>query len=785
MSVMHRLQAWMTPTGPAPVVAAWRLLLGASLVWFGVSLWPYLDELFTTSGLQMRDVHWFGLKPSIAIHAAWVTLLTCAVLVSVGRFVPLAAAIAWLLSMLLWWQNGLSRSPEMTLVHLSLLLLVLAPATPRWPWSTDRKGLPPLLRAVAWGAFAVVYGTSGYTKLTYNDSSWVDGSALQHVFNESSFRRLWYGDLFANDRFRFFLVIGTHASLALEAGAPLLAWFHRGRCLLWVASMGMHALALLFLNLTEVSVHMIVFHLVLIDERMWSDARTAWRRAASACTSIVAWLRASHTSAARIDPRMLQVWQRLLGLVVVGDALSRVSEIAMTMSNDGWQGGTSMSMEQPYVHLWWMLEAVGGVLLVCRRHMQATAGGLFLLLHVMALRAGVAQSGGDSVLRMLLLWGVVMGAFSRRSLSLLVLAPFFVQLVLMYDSSVLHKLQTTSWRNGTAACLALQADDYAQPLALWLRGLCSPWLMHWPVFLLEAIAVPLLIVTVTRPPTRNTNLLRATTALAMIAMHLVFALTLGVWLFSLASALLWVPFLPLHVLRRTRPPVVLLMRTPRWRLALGLILAVLVTVEVAQPLWTPKRLGWPRVVGIQQRWAMFARDNWDIRWVVVSQLRADGSVTDGHRHGLPVTWVQPAALADSLGGTRLHNLWLRVTQQPRAAMSVARSACDATSVLGASPTGQRLSPVIATRVIELRRPVDVHTIKPRAVIFSHVLAEHTCGDAEPNWPPWAMPPPRLNLRGEAAPLPTESAAQQTASPLQDLDDNDDPDQEVAPDPHAR
>ncbi len=271
------LVRWMTPASPGIVVAWWRLLFGLALVGFSLQAWPYLDELFTPRGLTMNNkLAVFGLPASTVIRAAWVGIVTTSLCVAAGVFTAPAAAACWVLNMVVWNANTLSRSPEMPLVHLCLLLLAICPlAAPRWPWikapsSTTAVGVPPVARALAWVAFAVVYGTSGLTKLTYNDGSWVDGSALFHVMHESVFRRLWYGDAFAEPSLA--LRIGTHASLFLEVAAPVLVWFHRGRCLVWFMSATMHAIALVFLNLFEVSVHMLVFHLLLIDQRMLDNA---------------------------------------------------------------------------------------------------------------------------------------------------------------------------------------------------------------------------------------------------------------------------------------------------------------------------------------------------------------------------------------------------------------------------------------------------------------------------------------------------------------------------------
>jgi hypothetical protein len=267
----------MTPTAPGTAVAWWRLLFGVALAGFSLQAWPYLDELFTARGLSLNNkLAVFGLTASTVVHVLWTGIVTTSLCIAAGAFTAPAAAVCWLLNVVAWNANVLSRSPEMPLVHLSLLLLAICPlAAPRWPWtrraSRASAGLPPVARAVAWGAFATVYGTSGLTKLTYNDSSWVDGSALFHVVNDSVFRRLWYGDAFSEPSLA--LRIGTHASLFLELAAPVLVWFHRGRWLVWVMSLTMHAIALVFLNLLEVSVHLLVFHVLLVDQRMLDDVQ--------------------------------------------------------------------------------------------------------------------------------------------------------------------------------------------------------------------------------------------------------------------------------------------------------------------------------------------------------------------------------------------------------------------------------------------------------------------------------------------------------------------------------
>lgn len=289
MNSSQRLRELMTPQPPGRLVACWRVLFGLSLAWFSLMLWPHLDELFTNHGLQINNKLSFGSIGSMTtIRLLWSGVIATSLCIASGFLVAPAAAACWLLLMLSWNANVLSRSPEMPLVHLSLLLLAICPLrTTRAPLATGSAGIAPIARAVAWAAFAVVYATAGLTKLAYEDSSWVDGSALYHVLNESTFRRLWYGDFFAQPS--WFLQCGTWASLLLELLALPLVLFHRGRCVVLLISFSMHAIASLFLNLAEVSVHLLVFHLLLIDQRMIAEFQHSRQHARAVLRKVAQW----------------------------------------------------------------------------------------------------------------------------------------------------------------------------------------------------------------------------------------------------------------------------------------------------------------------------------------------------------------------------------------------------------------------------------------------------------------------------------------------------------------
>lgn len=454
-------------------------------------------------------------------------------------------------------------------------------------------------------------------------------------------------------------------------------------------------------------------------------------------------------SAAVISPRAAVLWTRLLGLTAVFDALSRTAEIPFLLANSGWHGGTSWVTSLPAVSCAVFAEGLLGWCVWRRLWPTASAVALVVLLHLLQLRCAPASSGGDTVLRLSLLWSVLLGAYRLRPIGRYVAMAYVAQLLLMYGSSVLLKLQHPVWRDGDAACLALQADDYATPLATWLLPWCSSWLMHWPVLFVEAV-VPLVVgVCVWR---RAWPRLLLACVVAIAGMHLAFALTLGVWLFSWTSTLLWVPLLPLSkvFLNGGEPRRGVLLKWPTRAVSVGrarrlVVTAViaLVAVDVVSPLVGGPRPAVAQSLGLAQRWGMFARDSWDVRWPVVEVLRRDGSVVDPRRGGLPPIWGVPEDLPGSFNGVREHLLWRQAMARPPLAQRLARSFCSTPEA-------------VAVRVVVVRRPMDHSARRLRRVLFARTMADVACTPASApsttSWPDWATPPPRLTLRGRPAPL---------------------------------
>jgi hypothetical protein len=266
---------------PRRAALVWRVSFGAYFAWTQAMLLPYVTELFTSSGLLVREG--FALAQAPMITAALLVTTSCGLFIAVGRSVRVAAAVAWFVTMNLLSEQGVMRAPEQPLIHMLLFFLALTPFA-----SIDGRdargslsGHPPLLRGAVWFWLAVSYTTAAWSKWNYGDVAWHDGSALVHILSGSAFRRTFYGDLFTQTWTIPLTAMGTWFTVFLEGGMLVWVCFRIGRVVAFWSSVALHALALVLFNLTEVSLGMIIVHGYLWSDGLKNDTRELWRNATS------------------------------------------------------------------------------------------------------------------------------------------------------------------------------------------------------------------------------------------------------------------------------------------------------------------------------------------------------------------------------------------------------------------------------------------------------------------------------------------------------------------------
>jgi len=308
-----------------------------------------------------------------------------------------------------------------------------------------------------------------------------------------------------------------------------------------------------------------------------------------------------------------------------------------------------------------------------------TTAGTALLTISLHGRNPLLRDGQDDLVRVLLVWATLLPWGARWSLDAragkawhplglpsgaLVASPaaagYVLQLVLVYWSSAVAKLESSWWRSGEALSLAVSISRYETPLGQWLLG--------FPAFLpalsyaalgFELLA-PLLVLAGPRPRWR----------LALVggfwALHIAMALILRLGLFPPIAVAAWSALLPGTVWpARAEASATPGIETPRTRLvgwALVSTLLVLVALFNVTYLWprgTGTRLApvqaTARALGLQQYWSVFSPPWWTQGARVDGWFSVEGDRPDGHTLELLTGGGEPARTRPAVGSDRFPN----------------------------------------------------------------------------------------------------------------------------------
>lgn len=403
--------------------------------------------------------------------------------------------------------------------------------------------------------------------------------------------------------------------------------------------------------------------------------------------------------------------------------------------------------------------AAGGVavaLLVGYRPRLAAAVSLLLLASLHA-RNPLILTGGDTLLRRLLFWGLflplgerwsvgeVQGT-PRRTVTSVATAALLIQVVLVYTVTGLFKLRNPLWTTGRELSYLFQVDQLTVLLGDVLAG--SPALLSaltW-LWLAMVLSSGLLVVL--------TGWRRALLVGLFAAMHLGMLLTMKIGLFPLISLAGLLPFVPSRawdaverrlagVARRlpSRPaqpgwlPIPQTIDSWEFSLTAGSRLAgsgpsrhrmfsVLVAALLAGSLlWnamsvgvvaTPDRLADVRDP-TEHAWDMFAQGRRTDGWLLAPGTLSTGEEVDAFRGG-PVSWDPPPELARTFLSAR----WLRYSLSLRPDGVLAEELAD---YLCWRWNHRHETALVNVSVVEMRRPVTVDGPGP----FRRVeLANRSC-----------------------------------------------------------
>jgi hypothetical protein len=248
---------------------AFRIGFGLYLLWYFLSLLPYVSLMYSSAGLyQHRQsvpfpsiLPWIDQTSSFEHFICFLGVTSIAIACGFQRRMAAALTLYGLASMHTW--NALLAPPSDGYVGWLLLALILIP-------HGEGKGmhrkqldweLPEPILKVGFVVFAVSYTLSGLDKC--RGDLWISGRALEILFSGPLVRDNVVGELLQNLP-SIALKCLTWLSLATELLAAPLSIFSRGRKLAWWSITVMHCGVLTSVMITTVSVAMLLFNLFLM-----------------------------------------------------------------------------------------------------------------------------------------------------------------------------------------------------------------------------------------------------------------------------------------------------------------------------------------------------------------------------------------------------------------------------------------------------------------------------------------------------------------------------------------
>jgi hypothetical protein len=324
-----------------------------------------------------------------------------------------------------------------------------------------------------------------------------------------------------------------------------------------------------------------------------------------------------------VDARAPAAFRIALGAVAFLDLVDRARDAFTFYSNQGLlaAGSPGDAVASPTgVVLFFAAGLLVTAALAAGYRTRAAAVATLLVAVAIQARHPAIDDGGDTLLRVLCLWGVFVDGGGRWSLDVRLgrrpaaaTVPGFpvrllqLQIALVYLTAGLAKTGA-SWRDGSAVYYAVQSTDYGRPLGAWLAArlpaLTRP--LSFGTVAIELAFAPLVLA-----PVRSGRW-RALGLLLGLALHAGIASAMRVGIFSWVLPASYTIFLRPRWLDRAGPATGL--RAPPPPLAAKLLWGALalqmaaVLVQLVAGRRVPGVSGELTLVGLGQRWAMFTPD---------------------------------------------------------------------------------------------------------------------------------------------------------------------------------
>lgn len=419
-----------------------------------------------------------------------------------------------------------------------------------------------------------------------------------------------------------------------------------------------------------------------------------------------------------LDFRSLAALRIALGALLVWDVVARWNSAEAFCSDGGyfsrelWRQWYDATAAPAGRHLIWSVHALHGslewaqTLLVCQALLailfffgfqtRLTTIGLWVLVASLHVRCPLITSSGDTLLKLMLFWGMflplgkVWSLDARRvpqtasgSTHLSVAsAAMVVQIALMYFFTGLAKWNSV-WIGGTAMHYVLRQEIYATELGQAL--LSQNWLLKlvsWATLAVEIAGIWLLFL-----PWRN-GLWRMGLLVVFWSFHLGIALTLSIGLFPWICMAAWLVLVPGSVwdsigagLRAPNPQPVA-GQPPAWTVrfvrtviqvfcALNLLVVLMWNIVNLDPpalaKYVPRPIQWlGRIASLEQHFQMFGVPYRESPWFVYRASLMDGSEVDLVRRDRQVSMEKPLPVRNSLPGFHWRVLHRNLMAEPLA-----------------------------------------------------------------------------------------------------------------------
>ena len=390
-----------------------------------------------------------------------------------------------------------------------------------------------------------------------------------------------------------------------------------------------------------------------------------------------------------VDPRALAALRVALGLLVLADLALRAPDLVAFYTDAGVLPRELLFDRYPTVGrlsvyalsgsvAWaaglFALTGLVALALAVGYRSRAAALALFLLLVSLHTRNLAVLNAGDSLLRRLLLWGVLLPLGTRWGLDAapdataeervvsVATAGLLVQVLVVYLVNAVLKLRGSAWRSGEAVRLVFGVDALTVGLGDLLAGAPALLRLGAHAWLALLVASPLLLLATGRA--------RTALVAAFAGGYLFMLATLRLGVFPLVSVAGLLPFLPPAVWDRLEAGttgVAARARTARGRLprpsslpadrvrpaarAVAAVLLAFVLVWNAAGVGVVATPAAGTLDPTERRWDMFAPEPLSTDgWYVPVGTTADGDRVDALRGGDPV--FRPADSGDTYLGHR-------------------------------------------------------------------------------------------------------------------------------------